>query len=178
MRIWNTVSSAAMIVLKLEVGVPSGKLNWPPKSCMPSSAKMKMNRKSRKSRDMMDDKAFIRAITRLRRGDQYLGEKGSLDQGFSAFMAVISLGHFENSEQSERPEAAESERAGPGLQVDPEDLEERSRDDGAVESVEGRLEVHHGAERVKADQHLEHERAQEQELGVDWKKRRSKNTTG
>ena len=162
-----------MAVSKFEVGVSSGKLNDPPKSCMPSSAKMKMNRKSRKSRDMMDDKAFIRAITRLRRGDQYL-EKGSLDQGFLALNAVISLGHFENSEQSERPEAAESERARPRLQVDPEDLEERSRDDGAVEPVEGRLEVHHGAERVKADQHLEHERAQEQELGVDWKKEEAK----
>jgi hypothetical protein len=57
---------------KLEVGVPSGKLSWPPKNCMPSRAKMKMKRKRRRSRDMMEDSAFIRAITRFRRGDQYL----------------------------------------------------------------------------------------------------------
>ena len=63
---------------KLEVGVSVGKLNDPPKSCIPSSAKMKMNKKRRKRRDMMDDSAFIRAITRLRSGDQYLKRK---DQG-------------------------------------------------------------------------------------------------
>lgn len=61
-----------MAVLKLDVGVPSSKLKEPPKSCIPSRAKMKMKRKSRKSRDMIEDKAFMRAITRLRKGDQYL----------------------------------------------------------------------------------------------------------
>ena len=67
---------------KLEVGVSVGKLNDPPKSCIPSSAKMKMNKKRRKRRDMMDDSAFIRAITRLRSGDQYLKRKtkGSFSQ--------------------------------------------------------------------------------------------------
>ena len=33
---------------------------------------MKMKRKRRRRRDMMDDKAFISAITRFRSGDQYL----------------------------------------------------------------------------------------------------------
>ena len=61
-----------MTVSKLDVGVLSGKLNEPPKSCIPNKAKMKMKRKRRKSKDMMDDKAFIRAITRFRSGDQYL----------------------------------------------------------------------------------------------------------
>ena len=60
------------MVLKLEVGVPSGKLKNPPKSCIPSRAKMKMNKNSRKSRDRMEDMAFIRAITRFLREDQYL----------------------------------------------------------------------------------------------------------
>ena len=41
-------------------------------TCIPSRAKMKMKRKRRRRRDMMDDKAFIRAITRFRSGDQYL----------------------------------------------------------------------------------------------------------
>ena len=61
---------------KLEVGVPSGKFSWPPKNCIPRRAKMKMKRKRSRSRDMMEDKAFMRAITRFLSGDQYLGEAG------------------------------------------------------------------------------------------------------
>ena len=61
-----------MMESKLEVGVPSGKLSWPPKNCMPSKAKMKMKRKRSRSRDMMEERAFMRAMTRLRKGDQYL----------------------------------------------------------------------------------------------------------
>ena len=60
------------MVSKFEVGVSSGKLKEPPKSCIPKRAKMKMKRKSRNRSDMMDDKAFMRAITRLRREAQYL----------------------------------------------------------------------------------------------------------
>ena len=41
-------------------------------TCIPSRAKMKMKRKRRRRRDMMEDKAFISAITRFRSGDQYL----------------------------------------------------------------------------------------------------------
>jgi hypothetical protein len=66
------VSKALIIESKFEVGVPSGKLSWPPKNCMPRRAKMKMKRKRSSSSDMMEDSAFIRAITRLRSGDQYL----------------------------------------------------------------------------------------------------------
>ena len=57
---------------KLEVGLPSGKLNCPPNNCMPSKAKMKMKRKRRSRSDKMEDKAFMRAITRFLNGDQYL----------------------------------------------------------------------------------------------------------
>ena len=63
-----------MAELKFESGVPSGKLKVPPNSCIPRRAKMNMNKNSRNRRDMMEDKAFIRAITRLRSGDQYLNE--------------------------------------------------------------------------------------------------------
>ena len=61
-----------MIELKLEVGVPSGKLKKPPKSCIPSRAKINMNRKSRNNSDKIEDMAFIRAITRFLSEDQYL----------------------------------------------------------------------------------------------------------
>ena len=58
---------------KLEVGLPSGKLNCPPNNCMPSKAKMKMKRKRRSSSDKMEEMAFIKATTRLRSEVQYLG---------------------------------------------------------------------------------------------------------
>ena len=60
------------MVLKLEVGVPSGKLKNPPKSCIPKRANIKMKRNNRKSRDKMEEMAFIRAMTKFRKEDQYL----------------------------------------------------------------------------------------------------------
>ena len=70
------MSKAAVIELKFEVGVPSGKLKNPPKSCIPRRAKIKINRKSRNSSDKIEDMAFIRAITRFLSEDQYLkGQK-------------------------------------------------------------------------------------------------------
>ena len=66
------MSNAAVIELKLEVGVPSGKLKKPPKSCIPSRAKINMNRKSKNNNDKIEDMAFIRAITRFLSEDQYL----------------------------------------------------------------------------------------------------------
>ena len=60
------------MVSKLEVGLPSGKLKLPPKSCMPRRAKMKTKRVRSRSSDRMELMAFISAITRLRRFVQYL----------------------------------------------------------------------------------------------------------
>ena len=61
--------------LKFDGGVPSGKLNVPPKSCIPNRAKMRMNRKRRRRREMMDFIELRRETTRLRKEDQYLEEK-------------------------------------------------------------------------------------------------------
>ena len=61
-----------VIVSKFDVGRPSGKLKLPPKSCIPNNAKIKINRNSKRSRERMDDMAFVKATTRLRREDQYL----------------------------------------------------------------------------------------------------------
>ena len=69
------MSKAAVMVLKLEVGVPSSKLKKPPKSCIPRRAKMKMNKNSRNRRDKIEDMAFIKAITRFLSEDQYLKKK-------------------------------------------------------------------------------------------------------
>jgi len=69
---WKTVSRAFRTLSKLDVGVSIGKLKDPPKSCIPSNANIKMKRKSKNRRDIIDDKAFMRAITRFRKGDQYL----------------------------------------------------------------------------------------------------------
>ena len=56
--------------LKLEGGVPSGKLKVPPNNCIPKRAKMRMNRKSRRSKDMIDFMELSSDTTRLRRDDQ------------------------------------------------------------------------------------------------------------
>ena len=64
-----------MTVSKFEVGVSSGKLYDPPKSCIPRRANIKMNKNKRNKRDIIDDKAFIKAITRFLKEDQYLKEK-------------------------------------------------------------------------------------------------------
>lgn len=62
-------------VLKLVGGVPSGKLNWPPNNCIPSSAKIRINKNSRNNKEMIERIEFKRDITRLRREDQYLLNK-------------------------------------------------------------------------------------------------------
>lgn len=56
---------------KLVGGVPSGILKAPPKSCIPSKAKIRMKRKSRKSREMMDLIELKSEITRFLKDDQY-----------------------------------------------------------------------------------------------------------
>lgn len=59
-------------VLKFVGGVPSGKLNWPPNSCMPSNANMRMKRKSRNSKEMIERIELSSDMTKLRSDDQYL----------------------------------------------------------------------------------------------------------
>ena len=57
---------------KLDVGLPSMKLKFPPNSCIPRRANIKIKRKSRSRSERIEDIAFVRATTRLRREDQYL----------------------------------------------------------------------------------------------------------
>ena len=66
------MSKAIPKVLKLEGGVPSGKLKAPPKSCIPKRAKIRMKRKSRNRREMMERIELSSDMTKLRREDQYL----------------------------------------------------------------------------------------------------------
>ena len=56
--------------LKLEGGVPSGKLKVPPNNCIPKRAKMRMNRKSKRSKETIDFIELSRDTTRLRSDDQ------------------------------------------------------------------------------------------------------------
>lgn len=57
--------------LKFEGGVPSGKLNVPPKSCMPRRAKIRMKRKSSSRREMMDFIELSSEMTKFLKDDQY-----------------------------------------------------------------------------------------------------------
>ena len=58
--------------LKFDGGVPSGKLKAPPKSCIPNRAKISMNKKSRKSSEMMERIELSNDMTKFRKDDQYL----------------------------------------------------------------------------------------------------------
>lgn len=54
----------------------SSKLNFPPNTCMPSSEKMMIKRKSSSSRDAMDFMELRREATRLLSDCQWLGGGG------------------------------------------------------------------------------------------------------
>lgn len=71
---WNTVSSACGNVSKLEriFSVAEMPTNRPPNSCMPSSAKMIINRKSKTSKLAMERIELSRDATRLLSDFQYL----------------------------------------------------------------------------------------------------------
>ena len=58
--------------LKLEGGVPSGKLKVPPNNCIPRRAKIRIKRNRRSSSEMIDFMELSNETTRLRREDQYL----------------------------------------------------------------------------------------------------------
>ena len=67
--------------LKLDEGVPSGKLKVPPNSCIPNRAKMRMKRKRSSSREMMDFMELSNEMTKFLKEDQYLewNEKSIID---------------------------------------------------------------------------------------------------
>lgn len=71
---WNTVSRDWGKLSKVLRRV-SSKLNFPPKSCMPSREKMMMKRKSRSNREAMERTEFSREATRLDREFQYLRKR-------------------------------------------------------------------------------------------------------
>ena len=76
-----------MTVSKLDEGVSSGKLNEPPKSCIPNKAKMKMNKNNKNKREMIEERAFIRAKG-LKKKRKSIGRS---EQGL---IKKKSLGHY------------------------------------------------------------------------------------
>ena len=72
---WKTVSIAIEKESKLEAGVPNSKLKVPPKSCIPRSAKIRMNKNRRRRSDTMDFSEAKRDTTKFLRDDQYLSRK-------------------------------------------------------------------------------------------------------
>ena len=71
---WKTVSSDCQKLSKLLLGVScvSSKLNLPPNSCIPSRAKMTINKKSSSSKLAMERILFSRDATRFLSEFQYL----------------------------------------------------------------------------------------------------------
>jgi hypothetical protein len=81
---WKTVRRAMEKELKLPSGVPNSKLKAPPNNCIPRRAKMRMNRKRRNSREMMDRIELSSDITRFLSDDQYLDDgENSNNIGFN-----------------------------------------------------------------------------------------------
>lgn len=66
------MSNAIAKVLKFVGGIPSSKLNCPPNNCIPSRAKIRMNKNRRNSNEIIDLIEFRREITRFLNEDQYL----------------------------------------------------------------------------------------------------------
>ena len=88
---------------------------------------------------------------------------------FKFFLNAVeySLGHLEYAQESECAEAGEPERACPGPEVDPDDLEEGASDHRAVEPVEGRGEVGRGAQRVQTYHHFEDKGTKENKFRIN-----------
>ena len=55
-----------------------------------------MNKNKRNKRDMIDDKAFIKAITRFRNGDQYLKVKNKFFENAYYHLISISINNISN----------------------------------------------------------------------------------
>lgn len=73
-RIWNTVSKLCEKESKFVLGLKSvgSLLNLPPNTCIPSKAKIIMNKKRRKRRDAIDWIELRRDATRFDSAFQYL----------------------------------------------------------------------------------------------------------
>ena len=74
--------------LKFEGGVPSGKLNVPPKSCMPNRAKMRMNKKRSNKSEIIDFIELNKEMTRFLKEDQYLKKTQDFDWPKSKYSEI------------------------------------------------------------------------------------------
>ena len=80
---------------------------------------------------------------------------------------------FEYSKEPESPEDRETEGSGLWLEVCPDDLEDRTGDDKAVEAVEGRLEVDAWSQSPHSQKHLENKQPEEDVLHNVCKEKRT-----
>lgn len=70
---WNTVKQAWKKLSN--VALDSSSINFPPKSCIPSRAKMKMKRQSKTNKATMEAMESTKDFTRLPIADQYLDKR-------------------------------------------------------------------------------------------------------
>ena len=74
------------------------------------------------------------------------------------------LGDFEDSQKSEGSENRETKWS--WFEGGPDNLEDGTADDDAVEPIEGRFEIDSGTQRVHFDEHLRHEQRQKGKFSV------------
>ena len=135
---WKTVSIAMENESKLEAGVPKSKLNVPPKSCIPRSAKIRMNRNRSSKSDTMDFREAKSDTTRLRSEDQYLNyiviTFKCHFQDFDVFLKLYLLCNFEYSKQSQSSQHRQSKGSSLRFEMCPYNLKDTPTDHKAVKS--------------------------------------------
>lgn len=82
------------------------------------------------------------------------------------------LCHFEYPQQPQRPEHGQTE--GTTFDRRPDDLENGTHDDDAVETVERRVEVYPDTERVHLDEHFGHEQHEKHVFRINCTRRDKK----
>lgn len=164
---WNTVSKLCQKLSKFERGFGSAglKLNLPPKTCIPSRAKITMN-KNRSSKSEAIDWIELRSdATRFESDRQYLWMRKYFSGEFIRkllsvrFMSPLlrflnnSLCDFEDPQQANAAQHRNSQRRH-DVRVEQNHLADASNHHEAVESVEQRYEVALKAQAVHLEEHL------------------------
>lgn len=95
--IWNTVSRLCQKQSKLCLGLFSFglKLNLPPKTCIPSNAKMTINKNSNSNKEAMDWIEFNKEATKFESDRQYL-KQIIVDNGMMLRVWSNLLGDLKN----------------------------------------------------------------------------------
>lgn len=146
---WKTVIRAWGKLSKLlRLTYSSGKLNFPPKTCMPSRAKMTIKRKRSSSREAIERTEFKSDATRLLSDVQYLKIMHSSDKFLCKHTRLVLNGGIENHVPGYFDETQQPNTTQYGdphdrhyIHVNKNELQDPHRHHKAVETVKEGYEV-------------------------------------